>query len=139
MESHQDIIAQVDVLDLLQSGDVLLVELLIVFLPLERSAYLLDVVLQFQKKSLHGLLAARLNDVHLLLHLLFENYEPAALHCESVDARAGQADLLLWKVSPFLRKENQLRLADLCAQLALELVEEEGALKQLVSGVVCDF
>ena len=95
-------------MDLLQGGDVLLVELLIVFLPLKGSADLLDVVLQLQKEGLHRLLAACLHDVHLLLHLLFENYEPAALHCQSVHARAGQTDPLLWKIGPFLGEENQL-------------------------------
>jgi hypothetical protein len=49
VEFHEDIVVEVGVLDFLESGDVFRVELLVVSLPLESRADLLDTVLEFQE------------------------------------------------------------------------------------------
>ena len=109
LEGHQDIVAEVDILDLLQSRNVLIVDLAVVLFPLEGGADLLDVVLELDEERLHGFVVVRLDDVHLLVHFLLEDDEETIVAHQFVYPRPDQTDLLLRKTHHgFFRKEHQL-------------------------------
>lgn len=115
LECHQDIVAEVDILDLFESGNVFLVDLSIILFPLEGSADLLDVVLELDEERLHCFVVVRLNDIDLLLHFFFEDYKETIVTHQSIYSSPDEADLLLWKAyHVFFREEHKLGLSDLC-------------------------
>lgn len=115
LEGHQYIIAEVDILDLLQSSYIFFVYLSVVFLPLESRADFLDVVLQLDEERLHGFVVIRLNDVDLFVYLLLEDYEETIVTYQFVNSSPNQTDLLLWEADHiFFREKHQLGLSDLC-------------------------
>lgn len=114
LECHQNVITEVYILYLFESANVFLVDLTVVFFPLEGGTDLLDVVLELDEECFHCFVVVRLNYIHLLLYLLFKDYKEAIVTNQFIDSSPDQANLLLWKpCHVFLREEHELRLSDL--------------------------
>lgn len=79
-EFHQYIIVKINILNFFQGLYRLLIDLLEILLPLEGCAYLLNIILEFDKDSLHNLGVGCFDDIDLLVNLFLKDYKVAIVN-----------------------------------------------------------